>query len=134
MSSRWRTSCASWCRQLQAALPPAIDLSVVNDSTIPIRAALHDVEITLVIAIALVILVVFLFLGNARPRWCPAVAVPLSLLGTFGGMYLLGYSLDNFSLMALIISTGFVIDDAIVVLENVTRHIENGRNRAASRA
>ena len=112
--------------QLQAALPPSITLSVVNDSTVPIRAALHDVEITLLIAIALVILIVLLFLRNARAAVIPSLAVPLSLLGTFAGMYMLGYSLDNFSLMALIISTGFVIDDAIVVLENVTRHIENG--------
>jgi multidrug efflux pump len=112
--------------QLQASLPPSILLSVVNDSTIPIRAALGDVEITLVIAIGLVILIVFLFLRNAKAAIIPSLAVPLSLLGTFGGMYLMGYSLDNFSLMALIISTGFVIDDAIVVLENVTRHIEAG--------
>jgi multidrug efflux pump len=112
--------------QLQAALPLSIVLSVVNDSTIPIRAALHDVEVTLVIAIGLVILIVLLFLRNAWAAVIPSLAVPLSLLGTFVGMYLLGYSLDNFSLMALIISTGFVIDDAIVVLENVTRHIENG--------
>jgi multidrug efflux pump len=115
--------------QLQAALPPAIQLSVVNDSTIAIRAALHDVEVTLLLAIILVVLVVFLFLRNARAALVPSLAVPLSLLGTFGAMYLLGYSLDNFSLMALIISTGFVIDDAIVVLENVTRHIENGESR-----
>ncbi len=112
--------------QLQAALPPSIVLSVVNDSTIPIRAALQDVETTLLIAIGLVILIVFLFLRNAQAAIIPSLAVPLSLLGTFSGMYLLGYSLDNFSLMALIISTGFVIDDAIVVLENVTRHIEAG--------
>src|SRR6201996_710314 len=114
---------------LQASLPPAILLSVVNDSTVPIRAALHDVEVTLVIAIILVILIVFLFLRNAQAAIIPSLAVPLSLLGTFGGMYMLGYSLDNFSLMALIISTGFVIDDAIVVLENVTRHIEAGESQ-----
>ena len=113
--------------RLQAALPPAITLSVLNDSTIPIRAALHDIEVTLIVAILLVIGIVMLFLGNARTALVPSVAVPLSLLGTFGGMSLLGYSLDNFSLMALIISTGFVIDDAIVVLENVTRHIELGK-------
>ncbi len=112
--------------QLQASLPSSILLSVVNDSTIPIRAALSDVEVTLVIAVLLVILIVFLFLRNPRAAVIPSLAVPLSLLGTFGGMYLMGYSLDNFSLMALIISTGFVIDDAIVVLENVTRHIEAG--------
>ena len=114
---------------LQASLPPAIALLVVNDSTIPIRAALTDVEITLVVAILLVILIVFLFLRNAQAAIIPSLAVPLSLLGTFAGMYMLGYSLDNFSLMALIISTGFVIDDAIVVLENVTRHIEAGESQ-----
>ncbi len=115
--------------QLQASLPPSILLSVVNDSTVPIRSALHDVEVTLVIAIVLVILIVFLFLRNAQAAIIPSLAVPLSLLGTLGGMYVLGYSLDNFSLMALIISTGFVIDDAIVVLENVTRHIEAGETQ-----
>jgi multidrug efflux pump len=115
--------------ELQAALPNSIDLTIVNDSTTPIRSALFDVEITLLVAIALVIFVVFVFLGSFRAALVPSVAVPLSLLGTFAGMYLLGYSLDNFSLMALIISTGFVIDDAIVVLENVTRHLENGETR-----
>jgi multidrug efflux pump len=114
---------------LQAALPPSILLSIVNDSTIPIRAALLDVEITLIIAIILVVLIVSIFLRNAKAAFVPSLAVPLSLLGTFDGMYLLGYSLDNFSLMALIISTGFVIDDAIVVLENVMRHLENGEPR-----
>jgi multidrug efflux pump len=112
--------------QLQASIPRAIDVSVVLDQTLTIRASLHDVERTLVIAVALVIMVVFLFLRNWRASVIPSVAVPISLLGTFGIMYLLGYSLDNFSLMALTISTGFVVDDAIVVLENVTRHIEQG--------
>src|SRR6202040_3535852 len=91
--------------------------------------SLHDVEITLVAAIALVILVVFVFLRNARATLIPSIAVPVSLLGTFGAMYLMGYSLDNLSLMALTISTGFVVDDAIVVLENVSRHIEGGMGR-----
>jgi multidrug efflux pump len=115
--------------ELQRALPVGIDLTIVNDSTTPIRSALFDVEVTLVVAIALVIFVVFVFLSSFRAALVPSVAVPLSLLGTFAGMYVLGYSLDNFSLMALIISTGFVIDDAIVVLENVTRHLENGESR-----
>ncbi len=115
--------------QLQASLPPNIDLTVVNDSTISIRSALRDVEITLGIAILLVVLVVFLFLRDFRAALVPSVAVPLSLFGTLAVMYLLGYSLDNFSLMALIISTGFVIDDAIVVMENVVRHLENGETR-----
>ena len=115
--------------QLQASLPNDIDLAVALDRSTTIRASLHDVESTLVIAIGLVVLVVFLFLRNARATLIPSVAVPVSLIGTFGVMYLLGYSLNNLSLMALTISTGFVVDDAIVVLENVTRHIEAGMSR-----
>ena len=115
--------------QLQASMPSDIDLAVALDRSTTIRASLHDVEVTLVIAIGLVILVVFLFLRNARATLIPSVAVPVSLIGTFGAMYLLGYSLDNLSLMALTISTGFVVDDAIVVLENITRHIEAGMPR-----
>jgi multidrug efflux pump len=114
---------------LKASIPTDIDIGVGMDRTPTIRASLHDVERTLLIAIALVILVVFLFLRNGRATLVPAVAVPISLLGTFGAMYLLGYSLDNLSLMALIIATGFVVDDAIVVLENITRHIEAGMPR-----
>ncbi|HVH92229.1 MAG TPA: efflux RND transporter permease subunit, partial [Candidatus Acidoferrum sp.] len=91
-----------------------------------IRASVHDVQITLLISIGLVILVVFLFLRSVRSTIIPSVAVPISLIGTFGGMYLLGYSLDNLSLMALTIGTGFVVDDAIVVIENITRHLERG--------
>src|SRR5262249_36802536 len=109
--------------------PSDIDINIAMDRTTTIRASLHDVETTLVIAIGLVILVVFLFLRNVRAALIPSVAVPVSLIGTFGAMYLLGYSLDNLSLMALTISTGFVVDDAIVVLENVTRHIEDGMPR-----
>ena len=104
-------------------------MKVAIDRTTTIRASLHDVERTLLVAISLVVLVVFLFLRNGRATLVPAVAVPISLLGTFGGMYLLGYSLDNLSLMALIIATGFVVDDAIVVLENITRHVEAGMPR-----
>ncbi len=115
--------------ELQASIPPSIDLSVVNDTTTTIRISVRDVERTLVIATLLVLLVVFLFLRNLRAALVPSVAVPLSLLGTFSMMYLLNYSLDNLSLMALTVSTGFVVDDAIVVLENVTRHIENGMTR-----
>jgi multidrug efflux pump len=111
---------------LRASIPRDVDLNVAIDRTTTIRASLHDVERTLIIAITLVVLVVFLFLRNGRATLVPAVAVPISILGTFGGMYLLGYSLDNLSLMALIIATGFVVDDAIVVLENVTRHLEAG--------
>jgi multidrug efflux pump len=115
--------------QLQASIPAAIDVSIALDQTTTIRASLHDVERTLVIAVALVVMVVFLFLRNWRASLIPSIAVPISLLGTFGIMYLLGYSLDNFSLMALTISTGFVVDDAIVVLENVMRHREQGMGR-----
>src|SRR5262249_35195811 len=104
----------------------AIHISVVTDQTTTIRASLHEVELTLLIAIALVILVVFAFLRSPRTALIPSVAVPLSLLRTFGGMYMLGYSVDNLSLMALTVSTGFVVDDAIVVIENITRHIEQG--------
>jgi multidrug efflux pump len=112
--------------QLRAAIPPSINLDVVLDRTSTIRASVIDVERTLVISIALVILVVFVFLRSGWATVIPSVAVPLSLVGTFGVMYLLGYSLDNLSLMALTISTGFVVDDAIVVIENITRHLENG--------
>jgi multidrug efflux pump len=115
--------------QLRASLASDIDLAVALDRTTTIRSSLRDVERTLVISIGLVILVVFAFLRNARATLIPSVAVPVSLIGTFGAMYLIGYSLDNLSLMALTISTGFVVDDAIVVLENVTRHLEAGMNR-----
>ena len=111
---------------LSASIPSSIDMAVTLDQTFTIRASLRDVERTLAISIGLVILVVFLFLRNVRASIIPSIAVPISLLGTFGIMYLCGYSLDNFSLMALTVSTGFVVDDAIVVLENITRHIEDG--------
>src|SRR5256885_6876840 len=96
------------------------------DRTTTIRASVRDIEITLLISVVLVILVVFAFLRTVRATIIPSIAVPLSLVGTFGVMYLLGYSLDNLSLMALAISTGFVVDDAIVVLENITRYLEEG--------
>ncbi|HZP02978.1 MAG TPA: multidrug efflux RND transporter permease subunit [Terriglobia bacterium] len=112
--------------RLKADIPQAIDLHVVMDQTVTIRASVHDVERTLIIAVMLVILVVFFFLRNPRSTFIPSVAVPVSLIGTFGVMYLLGYSLDNLSLMALTISTGFVVDDAIVVIENITRYLERG--------
>ena len=115
--------------QLAASIPSAINVEMTLDRTVTIRASLRDVERTLMIAICLVVLVVFAFLRNARAALIPSVAVPVSLIGTFGVMYLLGYSLNNLSLMALTISTGFVVDDAIVVLENVTRHIEAGKTR-----
>ena len=112
--------------QLQASISPAIKLDVVADRTTTVRASLHDIEITLTISVILVILVVFIFLRTFRATIIPSIAVPLSLVGTFGIMYLLGYSLNNLSLMALAISTGFVVDDAIVVLENITRFLEQG--------
>jgi multidrug efflux pump len=112
--------------QLQASIPPSIHLEIVLDRTTTIRASVHDTELTLVVSIILVILVVFAFLRTVRATVIPSVAVPLSLIGTFAVMYLLGYSLDNLSLMALAISTGFVVDDAIVVLENITRYLEKG--------
>ncbi len=112
--------------QLKASIPSAINLTVVMDQTITIRASVHEVERTLLISIGLVIMVVFIFLRNVRTTLIPSVAVPVSLIGTFGVMYLCHYSLDNLSLMALTISTGFVVDDAIVVIENVTRYLEEG--------
>src|SRR3974390_926924 len=111
---------------LRASISPALDLRVVIDRTLVIRASVHEVERTMIISIILVVLVVFAFLRNYWATLIPSVAVPLSLVGTFGVMYLLGYSLDNLSLMALTISTGFVVDDAIVVIENIARHMENG--------
>jgi multidrug efflux pump len=115
--------------RLRASISPAIDLGVALDRSRTIRSSLHDVEWTLMIAIGLVILVVFAFLRNGRVTLIPTVAVPVSLIGTFAIMYLLGYSLDNISLMALTVATGFVVDDAIVVLENISRHIEAGMPR-----
>jgi len=111
---------------LRASISPALNLNVIIDRTVVIRASVHDVERTLTISICLVVLVVFAFLRNYWATVIPSVAVPLSLIGTFGVMYLCGYSLDNLSLMALTISTGFVVDDAIVVIENIARHMENG--------
>ena len=111
---------------LRSSISPAINLEVVMDRTVTVRASVKDIESTLLISIVLVILVVFVFLRTVRATVIPSIAVPLSLVGTFGGMYLLGYSLDNLSLMALAISTGFVVDDAIVVLENIMRHVEMG--------
>jgi multidrug efflux pump len=111
---------------LKASVPQGIDTTIVLDRTTTIRASVSDVERTLIISVALVILVVFLFLRNGRATLIPSVAVPVSLIGTFAVMYLFGYSLDNLSLMALTISTGFVVDDAIVVMENISRHLEMG--------
>ena len=112
--------------QLHASIDPSIDLTITLDQTVTIRASVKDVERTLVISVVLVILVVFIFLRDVRSTLIPSVAVPVSIIGTCGVMYLLGYSIDNLSLMALTISTGFVVDDAIVVLENITRYREEG--------
>jgi multidrug efflux pump len=112
--------------RLQAAIPPTIKIDVVVDRTTTIRSSVHDVEISLLISVLLVVLVVFLFLREVWATIIPSVAVPLSLVGTFGVMYLLDYSIDNLSLMALTIATGFVVDDAIVVIENITRYLEMG--------
>ena len=111
---------------IEASIPKGIDTTIVLDRTTTIRASVNDVERSLLLSIGLVILVVFVFLRNGRATFIPAVAVPVSLIGTFAVMYLCGYSLDNLSLMALTISTGFVVDDAIVVMENITRHLEAG--------
>ena len=115
--------------QLKPALPADVDVIEASDRSTTIRASLRDTEATLIIAVGLVILVVFVFLGSARAALIPSAAVPVSIVGTFGFMYLFGYSIDNLSLMALTIATGFVVDDAIVVLENIARHMEAGMPR-----
>lgn len=112
--------------QLTAALPASINVTILTDRTTTIRASVADVQFTLILTIALVVMVIFLFLRSVRATIIPSVAVPLSIVGTFGVMYLLGYSLNNLSLMALTISTGFVVDDAIVMIENISRYIEEG--------
>src|SRR5580700_2328226 len=110
--------------QLEASIPSGVKVVEVADRTITIRASVHDVEFELVLTIVLVVLVIFVFLRSVSATIIPSIAVPLSLIGTFAVMYLLGYSLDNLSLMALTISTGFVVDDAIVMIENISRYIE----------
>ena len=112
--------------QLTAALPASIDVAVLTDRTVTIRASVRDVQIELVFAISLVVMVIFFFLRNVSATFIPSVAVPLSLVGTFGFMYLAGFSINNLTLMALVVATGFVVDDAIVVIENIARHLEKG--------
>jgi multidrug efflux pump len=112
--------------QLQAALPAAIDMAILTDRTVTIRASVRDVEYELTLAVILVVMVIFVFLRSTRATLIPSLSVPLSLVGTLGAMYLFGFSLDNLSLMALTIATGFVVDDAIVVIENISRFIEEG--------
>ena len=114
--------------QLKASLPAAVQVSILTDRTSTIRASVEDVQFELLLTVALVVMVIFLFLRSIRATIIPSVAVPLSLIGTFGVMYLLGYSLNNLSLMALTISTGFVVDDAIVMIENISRYIEQGHS------
>ncbi len=124
-SSRPSTEYCLCCRNWKPPFRADIDLSIALDRTTTIRASVEDVEFTLIVSIVLVVMVVFLFLRNVRATIIPSVAVPVSLIGTFGVMYLCGYSLDNLSLMALTIATGFVVDDAIVVVENISRHLES---------
>src|SRR5258708_30447521 len=113
--------------QLTAALPPAVKLVLVGDRTQTIRAAVSDVQITMLITIALVVLVIFFFVRNLWATIIPSIAIPLSLVSAFGIMYALDYSLDNISLMGMTIAVGFVVDDAILVVENVMRHLEEGK-------
>ena len=120
--------------QLQASLPSSIKVKILTDRTNTIRASVSDVQFELMLTIGLVVLVIFLFLRNLSATIIPSVAVPLSLVGTFGVMYLLGYSLNNLSLMALTISTGFVVDDAIVMIENISRYLEEGKRPLTGRA
>jgi multidrug efflux pump len=112
--------------QLRASLPAAVDVAVLTDRTVTIRASVHDVQVELLFAVALVVLAIFLFLRNLPATLIPSVAVPVSLIGTFGFMYLAGFSINNLTLMALVVAAGFVVDDAIVVIENIARHIEAG--------
>src|SRR5437773_3524545 len=112
--------------QVQAALPNAIDVTMLTDRTVTIRASVHDVQFELLLAVALVVMVIFLFLRSLSATVIPSIAVPLSLVGTFGVMYLAGFSINNLTLMALTIATGFVVDDAIVMIENIARYIEAG--------
>src|SRR6201999_3959701 len=118
--------------RLRAAIPPSVHVGVISDRTQTIRASVHDVQFTLMLTIALVVMVIFIFLRNFWATVIPSVTVPLALLGTCGAMWLAGYSLDNLSLMALTISVGFVVDDAIVMLENITRYIEEGDSPMAA--
>jgi multidrug efflux pump len=113
--------------QLQASLPAAIEVAVLTDRTVTVRASVNDVQTELLLAVALVVGVIFIFLKNIRATIIPSVAVPVSLIGTFGVMYLAGFSINNLTLMALVVAAGFVVDDAIVVIENIARHIEEGK-------
>ncbi len=124
--SRWWTAIRRVLPSFEAQLPPAVDLNIIYDRSQSIRAAVADVQFTLMLAAALVVLVIFIFLRNISATIIPSLALPISVIGTFAGMSLMGYSLDNLSLMALTLSVGFVVDDAIVMLENIVRHMEEG--------
>src|SRR6185436_10864232 len=113
---------------IRAQLPPSVDLSITLDRSRSIRNAVNDVQTTMIIAAVLVVAVIFIFLRTASATFIPSLALPITLIGTFAGMALCGYSLDNLSLMALTLSVGFVVDDAIVMLENIMRHVEEGEN------
>ena len=115
--------------EFRREIPPSVNLTVAFDASQSIRASIRDVEFTLVLTIGVVVLVIFLFLRNVSATIIPGLAVPFSIVGTFAVMYLLGYSLNNLSLMALTLSVGFVVDDAIVMLENIVRHMEMGKSR-----
>src|SRR5262249_47041063 len=114
---------------LRVQLPPALHLDIVYDRSESIRESVNDVKLTLLLTVALVVMVIFLFLRNISATVIPSLALPMSIIGTFAAMYLLGYSLDNLSLMALTLWVGFVVDDAIVILENIVRHMEMGKSR-----
>src|SRR6202043_8034 len=118
--------------ELRASIPPTVTIGTNFNRTTTIRASVKDIEITMLLTVALVVMVIFLFLRNAWATIIPSIAVPLSIIGTFGMMYLLKYNLDNLSLMALAICTGFVVDDAIVVIENITRYLEEGESPLAA--
>jgi multidrug efflux pump subunit AcrB len=113
--------------RIENDIPPTIKISVISDRTVTIRASVADVQRTLILTMGLVVAIIFVFLRSARPTLIPAVALPVSIVGTFGVMYVFGYSLDNLSLMALSIAVGFVVDDAIVMVENIVRHLETGK-------
>ena len=127
--SKWWTTSRRLLPEFRKEIPPAVHLSIAFDASQSIRGSIHDVEFTLVLTIAVVVLVIFLFLRNLSATLIPGCAVPFSIVGTFAVMYLLGYSLNNLSLMALTLSVGFVVDDAIVMLENIVRHMEMGETR-----
>jgi multidrug efflux pump len=112
--------------KLEESLPPGLDVSILSDQTTTIRASVNDVQLELGLSVILVVLVIFLFLRNLPATLIPSLSAPLSLIGTLAGMYLFGYSLDNLSLMSLTIATGFVVDDAIVMIENISRYVEKG--------